>query len=94
MENKIYKTRIELNTSADVEEFTAICSKIPEEVIVRGKDENGSEWYISAKSLLCSLVMNARLQKHREHTVHELDWNTTYVECEKDIYNLISKFAI
>ena len=93
-ENQKYRVYIELNTEEDIEEFTKICSKIPEEVMLRGKDENDCEWYLSAKSLLCSIVMAARLQKHREHTAHEVNWNTVYVECEKDIYNLISKFAI
>lgn len=93
-EKRLYRTYIELNTSAEVEEFTAICSEIPVDVMLRGKDENGCEWSLSAKSLMCSLVMNARLQKYREHTAHEVDWNTVYVECEEDIYNLISKFAI
>ena len=93
-ENQMYRVYIELNTSDEIEEFTKICSKIPEEVIMRGKDENGCEWYLSAKSLLCSIVLAAKLQKHRDHTAHALDWNTVYVECEKDIYNLISKFAI
>ena len=93
-ENKMYRTRIELNTSAEIEEFTKICSEVPEQVMLKGIDENGCEWSLSAKSLLCSLVMNAKLQKHREHTAHEVDWNTIYVECEKDIYGLISKFAI
>lgn len=93
-EKQLYRTYIELNTSSEIEEFVSICSKIPEEVMMRGKDENGCEWYLSAKSLLCSLVMNARLQKNREHNAHEVDWNTIYVECEKDIYGLISKFAI
>lgn len=90
----MYKTYIELNSSKEVEEFVNICSQIPEEVTLRGKDENGCDWYLSAKSLLCSLVMNAKLQKHREHTAHDVDWNTIYVECERDIYYLISKFAI
>lgn len=90
----MYRTYIELNSDSEIEEFTEICSKIPIEVTVRGKDENGSEWMLSAKSLLCSLVMKANLQRCREHNAHEVDWNTIYVECEKDIYSLISKFAI
>ena len=90
----MYRTYIELNSGKEVEEFVNICSQIPEEVTLRGKDENGCDWYLSAKSLLCSLVMNAKLQKHREHNAHEVDWNTIYVECERDIYHLISKFAI
>lgn len=91
---QMYKVFIELNTGSDIEEFTSICSKVEEEVMLRGKDENGCEWYLSAKSLLCSLVLTARMQKHREHTAHDVDWNTIYVECERDIYSLISKFAV
>ncbi len=90
----MYRVYIELNTDSEIEEFTEICSKVHSEVTVRGKDEHGSEWMLSAKSLLCSLVMKANLQRYREHTAHEVDWNTIYVECEEDIYNLISKFAI
>ena len=89
----MYRVYIELNTSKDVEEFVNICSKVPEDVIMRGKDEHGNDWSLSAKSLLCSLVMSAKLQKHRAHNAHEVNWNTIYVECERDIYNLISKFA-
>lgn len=89
----MYRVYIELNTGSEVEEFVNICSQIPEEVTLRGKDEHGCDWSLSAKSLLCSLVMSAKLQKHRKHNAHEVDWNTIYVECEKDIYNLIYKFA-
>lgn len=93
-EKTIYRTYVELNTSEEIAEFTTICSKIPEEVMMGGKDENGCDWFLSAKSLLCSIVMNAKLQKNREHTAHDVNWNTIYVECERDIYSLISKFAI
>ena len=91
---RLYRTYIQLNTSSEIEEFTNICSTVKEEVMLRGKDEHGCEWYLSAKSLFCSLVLNARAQKERKHTAHEVDWNTIYVECERDIYSLISKFAI
>lgn len=90
----MHKIYIELNTSEEVSEFTNICSKVQSKVMLKGLDEHGCEWSLSAKSLLCSLVMNARLQKHREHNAHEVDWNTVYVECEEDIYSMISKFAI
>ena len=90
---QLYKIRIELSSGNEVDEFTNICKTIPEEVTVRGLDENGCDWHLSAKSLFCSLIMKQKLQKHREHTAHEVDWNTIYVECEKDIYHLISKFA-
>lgn len=93
-EKKLYRTYIELTNDSDIEEFVSICSKIPEEVMLRGRDENGGEWYLSAKSLLCSLVVSAWCQHLRDHNAHEVDWNTLYVECERDIYSLISKFAI
>jgi hypothetical protein len=89
----MYKIYVELNTSKDIAEFVDICSKIQEDVTMRGKDEYGCDWSLNAKSLLCSIIMNARLQKNREHTAHEVNWDTIYVECEKDIYSLISKFA-
>lgn len=94
MDNQIFKTRVEFSNTREVEEFTNICLQIPEDVVVKGFDEHGHEWSLSAKSLFCSLVMSAKLQHHREHNAHEVDWNTVYVECERDIYNLISKFAI
>ena len=90
----MYKTYIALNTDSEIEEFTNICSQIPFEVIVHGKDEYGSEWMLNAKSMLCSLVMKANLQRIRKYSVHDVDWNTIYVECEEDIYTRISKFAI
>ena len=93
-EKRLHRTYIELNTSSEIEEFVNICSKIPEEVMMRGKDEYGNDWYLNAKSLFCSLIMSAKLQKHREHNAHEVDWGTIYVECERDIYPLISKFAV
>ena len=90
----LYRTYIELNTVSEIEEFVAICSKIPSEVIVNGKDENGSDWSLSAKSFLCVLVMNARLQNRQKQMAQQADWNTIYVECKEDIYSAISKFAI
>jgi hypothetical protein len=89
----IYKTYIELNTTQEIEEFTNICSQIEEDIVIKGLDEYGAPWQLNAKSLLCSLVMAQKLQTNREHTAHEVDWNTVYVECEKDIYQKISKFA-
>ena len=92
-DKQIYRTRIELTNSKDIAEFTDICSKIEEDVIVKGLDENGNEWCLSAKSLFCSLIMSIKMQQNRAHNAHEVDWNTIYVECERDIYRLISKFA-
>lgn len=93
-EKKLYRIYIELNSSSEIEEFVNICSGIPEDVTMKGKDEYGRDWSLNAKSLLCSLIMGAKFQKYRKHNAHEVDWNTIYVECERDIYSLISKFAI
>lgn len=90
----MYKYNIELNTSSEIEEFVDVCSKIRSEVIVRGKDENGSDWSLSAKSLLCVLIMKASLQNKHRQVAQKADWNTIYVECEEDIYNKVSKFVV
>ena len=47
---RIYKTYIELVTTDDVDEFTNICKTIKEDVKVKGLDENGCDWCLSAKS--------------------------------------------
>lgn len=36
----------------------------------------------------------AKNQQYREYTAHEVDWNTTWCECEKDIYSEISEFVV
>lgn len=83
---------IELNTSSDIVEFIDICSKIVSEVTVMGKDENGGDWSLSAKSFLCVIVMSAHLQNKQKRKAQNADWNTIYVECEEEIYTAISKF--
>lgn len=90
----MHRYHIELNTSSDIAEFIDICSKISADVTVRGKDENGSDWSLSAKSFLCVFVMNAHLQRKHKHVANEADWNTIYVECEEDIYSSVSKFIV
>lgn len=83
---------IELTTGSDVERFTKIAQTVDVDVRVTGKDENGNHWELSAKSLFCSLILSAQVQK-REHTAHDVDWNTIWCECEKDIYHLIRDFV-
>lgn len=84
---------IELNTVSEVERFTKIAQSVDVDVRVTGKDENGNYWELSAKSLFCSLILSAKVQKQREHTAHEVDWNTIWCECDKDIYHLIRDFV-
>lgn len=90
----MYNYKVDLPTLTDVEKFTQIVKSVPEDVRLIGKDENGCDWDISAKSLLCSLIMSQREQSQREHTAHEVDWNTIWCICEKDIYTLISEFTV
>lgn len=87
------RVAINLNTIADIENFTNLVQTVESDVRLIGKDENGYDWNLSAKSLLCSVLVSAKLQKEREHTAHEVDWNTIYCECEEDIYSLISKYV-
>lgn len=88
----MYRYNIELNTGNDIVEFIDVCSKIHSEVTVFGKDENGSDWSLSAKSFLCVIVMEAHLQNKQKKMAHNADWNTIHVECCEDIYMAISKF--
>ena len=77
-----------------VKKFTQIAREISSDVRLIGKDENGSDWDISVKSLLCSLIMSQKEQINREHTAHEVDWNTIWCVCEDDIYSAISEFVV
>ena len=88
------KAKIELSNITAVKKFTDIVSTVDCDVRLVGKDENGNDWDISAKSLLCSLVMAQREQSEREHTAHEVNWNTIWCVCEKDIYSAISEFVV
>lgn len=88
------RVKVELTNIEDVKRFTNIVQSVDCDVRLVGKDENGNDWDISAKSLLCSLVVAQREQTHREHTAHEVDWNTTWCVCDKDIYTLISEFVV
>ena len=85
------KYMIELTTANDVNEFTKIVQNIDVDVRVEGKDENGNHWELSAKSMLCVLLLGGHIQ--RRHGISQnIDWNTIYCKCEKDIYPLIQKF--
>lgn len=90
----MHRYHIELNTISDIGEFVAACSKISSEVKVIGKDENGGDWSLSAKSFLCTLVMTAHLQNKQKQMARNADWNTIYVKCKEDIYSEISKFVV
>lgn len=88
------KAKIELATIEDVQNFVGIVKDIKADVRLIGKDENGADWDISAKSLLASLVLCQREQLHREHTAHEVDWGSLWCECEEDIYTTIRNFVV
>ena len=85
------KYMIELTTANDIQEFTKIVQGVDVDVRVEGKDENGNHWELSAKSMLCVLLLGGHI-KRRHRMSQNIDWNTIYCECEKDIYPLIQKF--
>ncbi len=82
---------IELTTGAEVRRFSDAVQSIECDVRLVGQDESGHAWELSAKSLFSSLIVAAKVQK-RAHTAHEVDWNTIWCECEKDIYSVIKEF--
>lgn len=83
---------IELNTGSEVKRFTEAVRSVDCDVRLVGKDENGNDWELSAKSLFCSLILEAKVQ-NRVHTAHDVDWNTVWCECDEDIYRLIGDFV-
>ena len=85
------RQRIELNTVNDVEEFTNAVSNVDEDVTLVGYDENGNPWSVSGKSFLASLVI---IDGKRKCSAHNVDWNTIECICDRDIYTLISKWAV
>lgn len=85
------RANIELVTVDDVKEFTNLVKTVVKDVRIIGKDENGNNWNLSAKSLFGNLMLANRVQD--KDKVSMLDWNTIAVECEDDIYGLISKFV-
>ena len=86
------KYEIELITKQDVQDFTKIVQKVDRDVRLKGKDENGAPWELSAKSMLCVLLIGGHIE-HRNHVPQDIDWNTIYCECERDIYPLIKKYV-
>ena len=83
---------IELTTMHDVEEFNKTVSQVDCDVRLKGKDEHGADWELSAKSMLCVLLLGGHIQ-HKHHLSQNIDWNAIYCECQKDIYPLIKKFV-
>lgn len=70
------KVRVEFSSVEDVRKFIELVKQVDCDVRLIGKDENGNDWELSAKSLFCSLLLEAKYQKEREHTAHDVDWNT------------------
>ncbi len=83
---------IELETARDVENFNKLCQSVDTDVRLIGKDENGSHWEFSAKSMLCTLLLSAKVKHKKHHTIKNIDWNTIWCVCEKDIYSLIKDY--
>ena len=86
------KYEIELTTMNDVQEFNKIVTQVEGDVRLRGKDEHGANWELSAKSILCVLLLGGHIQ-HRHRFAQNIDWNAIYCESSKDIYPLIKKFV-
>ena len=91
------RQKIELVTFKDVLNFTEAVSQIDEEVTLIGKDENGKDWSISGKSFLATLVLTngvERAERAKIKAAHNVDWSTITCVCDKDIYSVISKWAV
>lgn len=83
---------INLETTSDITDFVDIAKNIPFEVILTGKDENGMDWRISAKSLLATAALFQIKDKYK-NVFDKIDYNQIYCLCEKDIYTQIQKYV-
>lgn len=88
------RVKIELTNIEDVKKFNTAVQDVECDVRLTGKDENGNDWSMSGKSILCSLIVARNEQVDRDHTAHEVDWNTVWCECEQDIYSKIQDFVV
>lgn len=86
------KYKINLNTLSEIEKFNQIVNNIDEDVRLIGKDENGSDWDLSAKSLLGTLVLSSMVK--RKSTAKNVDWGTIECVCKRDIYMEIKDFVV
>ena len=84
------RQRIELVTTKDIEDFISNVSTVLEDVRLEGLDENGYLWEVSVKSALGKLILKSKTQRDETN----VDWNTIECVCDRDIYSLISKWAV
>ena len=84
------RQRIELNTKTDIEEFIERAKTVDADVKLEGLDENGNSWQVSVKSQLGRLILESKSNRDEANA----DCNTIECVCDKDIYTLISKWAI
>lgn len=97
IDKTIHRVYIELDSQQKVSDFTNLCNTIPEDIVMKGVDENGVAWETNAKSLLFNLaiagVINDKERMNKAEALSKVDWNTVFVESEADIYNLLKDFA-
>ena len=55
------KYALVLNSLQDVQKFTEIVQQIDADVRLLGRDENGSPWELSAKSVFCTVLLGTHI---------------------------------
>ena len=61
------KYALVLDSLQDVQKFTEIVQQIDADVRLLGRDENGSPWELSAKSVFCTVLLGTHLQRRHSH---------------------------
>lgn len=82
-----YLYPIKLDTTDEVAEFVHTVSQVKPDVRLIGYDENGQEWELSAKSELCSTIMELILKNKKKFTSNQL-----WCSCSSNIHSHIRKF--
>lgn len=89
------KVKVEFPNTEALINFNTAITRIEEKITLVGKDEKGNDWEMDAHSFLDSLFfVNTMQNKQRECTAQEIDYNTIWCCCEKDIYTTIEPYVV
>ena len=78
--NNLIRTKINIDTTTKVHEFVGIANHMNGTVRLLGRDEEGTESIVNARSLVGVL--------------YSTEWNEVWCECESGEYSKIQKFAV
>ena len=76
------RVKLNLITDGDIKKLYDAATTVSCDVRLSGRDENGNDWSLSAKSFLCIVYLTNGRQRG-------IDWNSIWCESEQDISHMI-----